>query len=39
MSTLGFQSPLHKGPANESEGNMAVLTSVICAGLYPGVAR
>ena len=39
MSGLGFDSPFKKGPATESDHNLAVLAAVICAGLYPGIAR
>lgn len=38
QANMGFDSPFKKGPATEHDHNLAVLTAVICAGLYPGVA-
>lgn len=39
ISDLGFPSPMKKGPINDNDKNLAVLSGVICAGLYPNVAR
>jgi len=39
MTSLGFPSPLKKGTVNDNDRNLAVLSGVICAGLYPNVAR
>ncbi len=38
MCNMGFASPLQKSFAVEHDHNLALLTAVVCAGLYPGVA-